>query len=421
MRYPGYSCLILRRTFPELERSLIRRSLMIFPRELGRYNDSKHIWRFINGSILEFGYCESENDVSKYQSAEYDAIGFDESTHFTGDQITYMISRIRGVNDYPKSIDLATNPGNVGHGFHRSKFVKALIPFKIGGVLLGERTYTAVFIPAKVQDNKFLVDSDPEYINRLDALPENQRRMLRDGDWDVFEGQAFPEWRAEKDGKPWHVVPPFAIPANAKLWRSGDWGFTKPFAFLWYAKLDDGITYVYREHYGCVPGKPNTGIQMQASEVGRVLHSLERDDSKIAIGYLDPSCFSKTGHDGPSIADALRGTKDWPGAFFDPAHNDRINGKMRIHELLATDPDKGLPKLRIFSTCTNLIRTLPELPIDEVHVEDIDTDAEDHAYDALRYGLYRRISKPMTDEERRAADKAREKAAQPRVSERTGY
>ena len=84
----GNRCLLLRRTFPELEKSLIRTSLSVIPEGIGRYNDGKKRWTFTNGSTLEFGYCENEKDVTKYQSAEYGFIGFDELTHFTEHQYT---------------------------------------------------------------------------------------------------------------------------------------------------------------------------------------------------------------------------------------------------------------------------------------------------------------------------------------------
>ena len=110
-RYPGSRQLLLRRTFPELEKSLIRMSLSLFPRSLYTYNGSTHTGKFPNGSLVDFGYCATENDVFQYQSAEYDVIRFDELTHFTAFQYLYLISRLRGVNGYPKQVKASTNPG----------------------------------------------------------------------------------------------------------------------------------------------------------------------------------------------------------------------------------------------------------------------------------------------------------------------
>ena len=123
LQYPKSKQIIFRRTFPDLERSIIRTSLEFYPRKVASYNNSKHIWTFDNGSIIDFGYIDNENDVYQYQSAEYDCIRFDELTHFTEYMYTYMISRCRGANDYPKRIKSSTNPGGVGHVWVKERFV----------------------------------------------------------------------------------------------------------------------------------------------------------------------------------------------------------------------------------------------------------------------------------------------------------
>ena len=123
LKYPGSKQLILRRTFPELDRSLIRTALALYPQSIYRYTATNHIGRFSNGSVLEFGYCDSENDVYKYQSAEYDVIRFDELTHFTKQMYVYLISRLRGVNGYPKQVKSSTNPGGVGHSWVKERFI----------------------------------------------------------------------------------------------------------------------------------------------------------------------------------------------------------------------------------------------------------------------------------------------------------
>ena len=123
IKYPKSKQLILRRTFSELEKSLIRLSLSLYPKEIYSFNQSSHTGRFLNGSIIDFGYCAAEFDVYQYQSAEYDVIRFDELTHFTESQYIYLISRVRGANDFPKQIKSSTNPGGVGHGWVKARFV----------------------------------------------------------------------------------------------------------------------------------------------------------------------------------------------------------------------------------------------------------------------------------------------------------
>ena len=128
LRYPTSKQLILRRTFSELEKSLIRTSLSLYPREIYSFNSSTHVGKFKNGSVIDFGYCAAENDVFQYQSAEYDVIRFDELTHFTEAQYVYLISRVRGANDFPKQIKSSTNPGGVGHSWVKERFVDPAPP-----------------------------------------------------------------------------------------------------------------------------------------------------------------------------------------------------------------------------------------------------------------------------------------------------
>ena len=123
LKYPGSKQLVLRRTFAELDKSLIRTSLALFPKDIYSFNSSTHTGKFKNSSIIDFGYCGTENDVYQYQSAEYDLIRFDELTHFTEAQYIYLISRVRGANSYPKQIKSTTNPGGVGHSWVKARFI----------------------------------------------------------------------------------------------------------------------------------------------------------------------------------------------------------------------------------------------------------------------------------------------------------
>ena len=123
LEYPGSKQLILRRTFAELDKSLIRTTLGLYPKEIYSFNSSTHTGRFKNGSLIDFGYCATENDVYQYQSAEYDVIRFDELTHFTESQYVYLLSRVRGVGNIPKQVKSSTNPGGIGHGWVKARFV----------------------------------------------------------------------------------------------------------------------------------------------------------------------------------------------------------------------------------------------------------------------------------------------------------
>lgn len=145
--------------WPELERSLVPAALRLYPQSVASYKVSEHRWNFINGSTLEFGYCDAESDVTKYQSAEYDVIRFDELTHFTESQFTYLISRIRGANPYPKQVKSTTNPGGIGHQWVKSRYIDPMPPNEVHA-FDGE---TRLFLPARLKDNPFLRRADAGY------------------------------------------------------------------------------------------------------------------------------------------------------------------------------------------------------------------------------------------------------------------
>ena len=214
-RYPGSKQIIFRRTFGELDKSIIRTALEIYPRALCSYNDSKHMYTFQNGSIIDFAYCDNEKDVYRYQSAEHDVIRFDELTHFNESQYVYLISRCRGANNYPKCIKSSTNPGGVGHSWVKKRFIDIGAP----DTIITTDTGTRMFIPAFVQDNKFLVEADPGYVTRLENLSEKDKQALLYGDWDIFEGQYFNEFSRRL-----HVVSGVELPEHWRRYVCIDYG-----------------------------------------------------------------------------------------------------------------------------------------------------------------------------------------------------
>ena len=242
LKYKKSKQIIFRSTFADLEKSLIRVSLDIYPLSIADYNSSKHTWKFNNGSIIDFGYIQYEKDVYQYQSAEYDVIRFDELTHFTEFMYTYMISRCRGANPYPKRIKSSTNPGGVGHSWVKERFIDIGEPNTIHTCKLetGEEV-TRIFIPSLVTDNKFMLEYDPDYIKRLDALPEKERKALKYGDWDIYDGMFFPEFKRRI-----HVIEPFQIPEHWNRYIAMDYGLDM-FAVLFIAIDTKGKAYVYNE------------------------------------------------------------------------------------------------------------------------------------------------------------------------------
>ena len=367
LRYPGSKQLILRRTFAELDKSLIRAAMALYPREIYSFNSSSHVGRFKNGSLIDFGYCAAEIDVYQYQSAEYDVIRFDELTHFTETQYIYLISRVRGANDFPKQIKSSTNPGGIGHGWVKARFVD---PSPSGVGFIGEDGLGRIFIPALLSDNSYLCKSDPGYEARLLALPDRERKALLYGDWDIFEGQYFTEFDRSR-----HVIDPFEIPKHWRKYRTIDYGLDRT-ACLWIATAPDGNSYVYREF--C---KSNLTISQAASEICRLTPS----DEDIYATLAPPDLWSRSQETGRSKAAIF---DEW-GLALTRTANDRECGWLAIKELLLGG--EGRRSIKFFSNCCEIIRCLPALQVDRLRPTDCANEPHDitHAPDALRgFAIY---------------------------------
>ena len=368
LRYKGSRQLILRRSFAELDKSLIRYALAIYPRAIYTFNSSSHTGRFKNGSTIDFGYCATENDVYQYQSAEYDVVRFDELTHFTENQYVYLISRVRGANGFPKQIKSSTNPGGIGHGWVKRRFVDPSPP---NTAFVGKDGMRRIFIPSLLDDNSFLTSSDPGYRKRLEALPERERRALLYGDWNVFEGQYFPEFSYAT-----HVVEPFHIPEDWRRYRTIDYGLDR-LACLWIAIAPSGDAYVYREY--C---ESNLPISLAAEKILEFTPQGEQIYATLA----PPDMWSRSQESGKSKAEIFAGC----GINFTKTANDRECGWLAIKELLRADGKR--PGIFFFPTCTEIIRCLPQLMIDRLRPTDCATEPHEitHAPDALRgFAIFR--------------------------------
>ena len=365
-----------RREYPDLEGpdGAIMRSQELLA-QIARWNANKRRWTFSNGSVIQFCHCKRDEDVHGYQSQAFAVLLIDEATQFTEYQLRYLRTRnrttVRGLVPFTA---FASNPGGVGHSVLKQWFVDPGIigrPFEFEiepGI-----TETHMFIPARLADNTVLVERDPGYQRRLESQPEVVRRALLDGDWSVFAGQYYPEFRRDT-----HVIEPFPIPDHWRRFASLDWGYAAPCAILWHA-IDPANqrVYTYREWYGS---------QRRAAEVAETLLQLSADE-QIAYVKGSPDMWQERGlgtkaDPGKPISDEFLSRR----VRLEPADNRRVNGWMRVREYLADAPD-GSPWWQVFSCCTNLIRTLPELIYDDRHVEDVAPECEDHAPEALRYGL----------------------------------
>jgi phage terminase large subunit len=392
LEYAGANAYLLRETYPNLEANLIREWKKSVPKELYKYNESKHTATMINGSQVLFRYVRTEADAESYQGQEMDYIGIDELTKHTERTIQLLLSCLRSAKGFPTRFRGTGNPGGKGHGHVKRNYIEAT---KYGkeqttDPVTGNRR---IFIPAQVYDNTVLMENDPNYARRLENLPEQERKAFLEGNWDVFIGQVFMEWRREH-----HVIEPFEIPKGWYKWRAMDWGFTKPYCVKWYACDHDGRIVVYRELYGCKQGQYDVGTQETARDVARKVKALEGNDGTM-WGVADPACWAKTGHDGPSIAEVFA----VEGVAWVPADNDRMQGKMQVHMRLR-GWGEGKPGVVYFSTCDHSIRTLPELVYDEIKVEDVDTSVEDHPYDTDRYSFMSRPWIPIVEEKKKPSD-----------------
>lgn len=295
------------------------------------------------------------------------------------------------------------NPGNIGSAWVKEEFidpapenttfykeVKYLDP-RINKMVT--RKVSRKFIPAKVWDNPYLIHND-NYIATLASLPEAQRKQFLEGDWNTVKGAAFEEFDRPKGT---HVIEPFDIPRSWYRFRAADWGYSSPFCCLWFAVDYDSNLYVYREYYG-------KGVI--ADTWARNVAAMEKQE-RIWYGVIDGSTNIKRGETGPSIYETInteiKASGSVPFRFADRSPGSRAAGKQEVHKRLAIRPtglvDKDgndilKPSLFIFNTCVNLIRTLPMLPLDRLDPEKVEKKSEDHAYDALHYGLRSRPVNP---------------------------
>jgi len=346
-------------TYGALADRHIDRLSVELPPWLGKYNDTKREFKLApeygSGAI----WFRNLDDPSKYQSVEFAAIAVDELTKSTEQTFWDLTHRLRWPDFEDTRFVAATNPGSVGHLWVRRLWI--------------DRNYDDTdfspdefaFIPSKATDNPHISKS---YLRKLDLLPERMRAALRDGSWDIFEGQFFSEWSPSR-----HVVDQHELWLPPE-WERGvaiDWGFNDPYAVLWGAQdPSNGRLYFYRELYDRQVSEPE-----QARRIA-IAGAMER--RRFAV--CDPAMFSKRGAQTPSVADVYAEH----GVTVTPANNDRIGGWQLVRQALMPLED-GKPGLIVSNACGNLIRTLPALVYDDRRPEDCNTRGEDHMADSARY------------------------------------
>lgn len=394
---PGYSALLLRRTFPELSQpgAIMARShewLGPWRKHGVSWNEQRKRWSFPSGATLTFGYLRSIRDVYQYQGAEFQFIGFDELTQFPDEPYTYLFSRLRRpetgpLAEVPLRVRSASNPGNIGHGWVKQRLVDPANRQKHG----------RVFIPAQLTDNPHL--DQAAYVRSLEHLGDALRKQLLDGDWDAFEGMAYPMLNHGL-----HVVDAFDVPEAWERFESFDPGTTNPACVLAHAVDHDGNVVVFDELYvdDPVPHLPDMVVDLLKQR-----RAGWHPENVSVVCYADPAAFAQGAHTKwgrqPSVADEFAAA----GVTLSKAFtNDRVAGYVRIGQLLTPDPghsfpdwhpragEPGAPRLFIFHGCTHLVEQLAAAPLEEQGEphpgEAVSRKWEGpfgHAHAALRYGV----------------------------------
>lgn len=394
--------ILLRRTYNELE-ELIRRSREIYPPSGAVWHEQAKSWTWPNGALLRMRYIERDHDATRYQGHQYTWIGWDELTQWPSDYgYRFLRARLRSAHNVSnKRIRAAANPGGVGHHWVKAYFVDPA-PEGFKPITDSVTLLRRMFVPAKLRDNRILLDADPAYAARLKGLSSDAMvRAWLEGDWTVIEGAFFDCWRYDL-----HVVRPFTVPSDWTRFRSMDWGSARPFSVGWWAIVPDnhsvegrilprGALVRYREWYGCTSA-PNTGLKLTAEAVAEGI--LKRESGEVLrYGVLDPACFKEDG--GPSIAErinrVLLGGKSRP---FHAADNARVpqRGSMGGWDQLRARlvGQDGQPMIYCFATCGASVRTIPALQHDPDKMEDVDTESEDHCGDEWRYACMSRPFSP---------------------------
>ena len=398
---PHFRGLLVRRTTEEL-RELISVSKTLYPQAIPdiKFMERDKTWVAPSGATLWLSYLDRDDDVTRYQGQAFSWIGFDELTQWpTPYPFDYMRSRLRTTRD--SGLELyqraTTNPGGPGHQWVKKMFVDPAphgtafwatdiesgqqLKWPKGHSREGQPLFRRRFIPATLFDNPYLAE-DGMYEANLLSLPENQRRQLLEGNWDVNEGAAFPEFNRNI-----HVVQPYEIPSGWTKFRACDYGYGSHTGVVWFAVAPDEQLIVYRELYVS---------KVLATDLADMVLEAEHGDGTIRYGVLDSSLWHRRGDTGPSLAEqmVMRGCRWRPS---DRSKGSRIAGKNEIHRRLQIDEFTESPRMVFFNNCTSIISQLPSIPLDKNNSEDVDTKSEDHLYDALRYGVMTRPRSNLFD------------------------
>lgn len=399
-KYPNTRGLIVRKTYPELRANHISKLFQEYPLTRKFYNKSEKVLYFPNGSTLEFSFLQSPDDVYTYQGREYDDIDIDEITQHEEEVFKILRTSNRTSNKeavkagMKPSMLLTGNPGGIGHQWVKRIFIDR--QFKPE-----ERPEDFGFVQAFVQDNRALLDTDPNYLQTLHGLPECLRKAYLDGDWNIHAGQAFSELSTHV-----HVIDPFILPAETRYFAGYDHGYNHPFAFVLFAVVPDGTVYVV---------KTLTARFKRPDEIYEMIRKACEGIGKVEI-YAGLDLWSKQRDGSPSTAEQFGslGMTLGNGLVLVRAKVDRIQGVSEIRKWIAwQNINNNQPKLFFFKNCMDVFNCVASMQFDASRPEDVlkvDADQDglggDDLFDAFRYGVMSRLRAPIIDQNKLAQDSA---------------
>ena len=393
--------IFVRRKLTQLA-EVIARTKQLFPKIGGKYNEQQKTWTMPGGARLKFVYLERDSDAEEYQGHSYTRIYVEELTNFPSPgPINKLRATLRSGSGVPVGMRLTGNPGGPGHNWVKARYIN---PNPKGYQIITEEeeveidgvkqmvSLDRVFIPSKLGDNALLMRNDPTYVLRLRQSGSEQLvKAWLEGNWDIIDGAFFDEWDPlvhELSTSLW--LPEFEARPHWMRFRAFDWGSAKPFSVGWYVLMEEdlqkgdrllpkGAMVKYREWYGA--SGPNKGLKMTADQVADGIVLREKGE-RIRYGVADPAIYIRDG--GPSIGETMAIHR----CTWRRADNKRKAGAEMLRQRLVGE--NGLPMLYFLDCCEDSIRTIPVLQHDETDPEDVDTEAEDHAYDETRYAAMSR-------------------------------
>lgn len=330
----GFRGLILRRKYPDLEKENIRLSKEFYPKTGAIYNETKHTWTWPEfSSYLDFGHIQHSKNIYDYDSSQYNYVFYDETTHFEESSYFYLVgSRVRPSSSFNVAlVRNGSNPGGIGQTWVYNRFVK---PHESGYKLIRDRatTLTRMFIPAFLQDNPYGLEYDPLYAQKLELLPEAEKRAKKYGDWHAFKGSVFTTFRPIKfPGEPdnaLHVIPKFDIPEWWPRILSIDWGKRAMCHALWAAISPDKRVYIYRERYWRGKDIPYWGAEVR--------ETVEDNNENIVHFVLCGSAWQERGSE--TIEELVRQHTGLVPTSSGNTPGSRISTLQIVHDMLRFEP-----------------------------------------------------------------------------------